>query len=135
VVAGRLSAVPVAYTAHEGALLVGTPFGWGRNLRTGIPVEVRYKGSRRMADVLVHTDEESVVEDYAVMASDNHQFARFNKIRLGDGGVPDPADLRLALVEAGHGRVGTFADHLRLLCYGFDPPAGGWAAARRSRGG
>ena len=68
----------------------------GRNLRTGVPVEVRYKGSRRTADVLVHTDEDSVVEDYAVMARDNHNFARFNKIGLGDGGVPDPADLRLA---------------------------------------
>ena len=93
---GRHYAVPVAYTAHQGALLIGTPFGWGRNLRTGVPVEVRYKGSRRTADVLVHTDEDSVVEDYAVMARDNHNFARFNKIGLGDGGVPDPADLRLA---------------------------------------
>jgi protein SCO1/2 len=36
----------------------------------------------------------------------------------------DPADLRLALVEAGRGKVGTFADHLRLLCYGFDPAKG-----------
>jgi len=35
-----------------------------------------------------------------------------------------PADLRLALVEAGRGRVGTFADHLRLLCYGYDPTRG-----------
>ena len=59
-------------------------------------MEVRYKGSRRTADVLVHTDEDSVVEDYAVMARDNHNFARFNKIGLGDGGAPDPADLRLA---------------------------------------
>src|SRR5664279_975693 len=32
---GRHYAVPVAYTRHDGALLVGTPFGWGRNLRTG----------------------------------------------------------------------------------------------------
>jgi len=93
---GRRYAVPVAYTAHQGVLLIGTPFGWGRNLRTGVPVEVRYKGSRRTADVIVHTDEKSVVEDYAVMARDNHNFARFNKIGLGDGGVPDPGDLRLA---------------------------------------
>jgi protein SCO1/2 len=33
-------------------------------------------------------------------------------------------DLRLALVEAGAGRIGTLADHLRLLCYGFDPALG-----------
>ena len=93
---GRHYAVPVAYTAHQGALLIGTPFGWGRNLRTGVPVEVRYKGSRRTADVLVHTDEDSVVEDYAVMARDNHNFAKFNKIALDQAGDPNPADLQLA---------------------------------------
>jgi protein SCO1 len=36
----------------------------------------------------------------------------------------DGNDLRLALVDAGEGRIGTFADHLRLLCYGFDPAQG-----------
>ncbi|WP_298954213.1 electron transporter [uncultured Methylobacterium sp.] len=33
-------------------------------------------------------------------------------------------DLRLALVEAGEGRVGSLADRLVLLCYGFDPKQG-----------
>lgn len=33
-------------------------------------------------------------------------------------------DLRLALVDAGRGRVGSLGDHLRLLCYGFDPVRG-----------
>lgn len=36
----------------------------------------------------------------------------------------DGNDLRLALVDAGEGRIGSFADHLRLLCYGFDPVQG-----------
>jgi protein SCO1/2 len=36
----------------------------------------------------------------------------------------DGNDLRLALVEAGEGRVGGFIDHVRLLCYGFDPAQG-----------
>jgi protein SCO1/2 len=35
-------------------------------------------------------------------------------------------DLRLALVEAGQGRIGSFADHVRLLCYGFDPSIGAY---------
>ncbi|MEH3147009.1 MAG: electron transporter [Methylobacterium frigidaeris] len=35
-----------------------------------------------------------------------------------------PKDLRLALVEAGEGRVGSLADRLVLLCYGFDPQQG-----------
>src|SRR3954451_21531280 len=44
---GRHYAVPVAYTQADGALLIGTPFGWGRNLRTGVPVDIRLKGRRR----------------------------------------------------------------------------------------
>src|SRR5262249_51203274 len=35
-------------------------------------------------------------------------------------------DLRLALVEAGHGRVGTLGDQVRLLCSGFDPAHGAY---------
>jgi len=37
-------------------------------------------------------------------------------------------DLRLVLVEAGKGSIGTFADQVRLLCYGFDPAAGVYTA-------
>jgi deazaflavin-dependent oxidoreductase (nitroreductase family) len=93
---GKRYTVPVAYTLHEGTVLIGTPFGWGRNLRTGVPVEVRFKGRRRLADVRVLTDEDAVVKDYAVMARDNRNFAQFNKIGFDQHGNPDPADLHLA---------------------------------------
>ena len=93
---GRRYTVPVAYTLHEGAVLIGTPFGWGRNLRTGVPVEVRFKGRRRTADVRVRTDEDAVVRDYAVLARDNRSFAGFNKIGFDEHGNPDPGDLHLA---------------------------------------
>jgi protein SCO1 len=36
----------------------------------------------------------------------------------------DGPDLRLALIEAGEGRIGSLGDRLRLLCYGFDPLRG-----------
>lgn len=36
----------------------------------------------------------------------------------------DGSDLRLALVDAGHGAVGTLTDQIRLLCYGYDPVRG-----------
>ena len=93
---GRRYTLPVAYTRHEGDLLIGTPFGWGRNLRTGEPVTIRLKGRRRLADVLVLADEQEVVDAYAVMARDNHAFAKFNNIGLDPAGNPVPADLRLA---------------------------------------
>jgi protein SCO1/2 len=41
----------------------------------------------------------------------------------------NPRDLRLALVEAGAGHIGTFADRLTLLCYGFDAAHGVYAPA------
>jgi deazaflavin-dependent oxidoreductase (nitroreductase family) len=93
---GKRYTVPVAYTRHDGVLLVGTPFRWARNLRTGEPVQVRYLGRRRTADVRVHTDEEAVMADYAVIARDNRNFARFNRIGFDPQGNPDPADLRRA---------------------------------------
>src|SRR5262249_25689333 len=93
---GRRFAVPVAYTPYGDSLLIGTPFAWGRNLRTGTPVEIRLKGKRRRADVQAFRDEPSVVEHYARMARHNRAFANFNKIGLDADGNPDPTDLHLA---------------------------------------
>lgn len=93
---GRRFVIPVAYLPDGESLLIGTPFGWVRNLRSGAPVSVRYKGRKRVADVTVFTDESDVVSAYAQMAHGNHQFAKFNKIGLDAAGNPDPADLRLA---------------------------------------
>jgi deazaflavin-dependent oxidoreductase (nitroreductase family) len=93
---GRHYTIPVAYTRRDGVLVIGTPFGWVRNLRTGEPVEIRLLGKRRPAGVQVLSDEAGVVEHYAMMARDNHQFAKFNKIALDDAGNASPADLRLA---------------------------------------
>ncbi len=93
---GKLYRVPVAYMRQEGELLVGTPFPWGRNLRTGEPVKILLAGRRVSADVTVLTDEADVVAAYGLMARDNGQFASFNKITLDAAGNPDPEDLRLA---------------------------------------
>ena len=93
---GRRYSVPVAYTRHEGDLLIGTPFGWGRNLRTGEPVDVRLQGKLRQADVQAFTDEPGVVENYTIIARDNRNFAKFNKITFDHDGNPDAADLHLA---------------------------------------
>jgi protein SCO1/2 len=41
----------------------------------------------------------------------------------------DGADLRLALIDASAGRIGTFGDRVRLLCYGFDPAKGIYTAS------
>ena len=93
---GRRFTIPVAYTRDEGDLLIGTPFGWGRNLRTGEPVEIRLKGRRRTADVRVYTSEADVTGAYATMCRNNKAFANFNKIGFDASGNPNPDDLHLA---------------------------------------
>lgn len=93
---GQRYTIPVAYTLHEGGLLIGTPFTWGRNLRTGEPVEIRLKGRLRRADVTVYSGEAEVAGAYEIMCRDNRQFAKFNKIVLDAAGNPNPEDLHLA---------------------------------------
>jgi hypothetical protein len=93
---GKHYQVPVAYTRRDGEILVGTPFAWGRNLRTGEPVTILLKGKRTTADVAVLSAELDVVLAYEIMARDNRQFAAFNKISLDGHGDPDPEDLHLA---------------------------------------
>ena len=90
---GKQFTIPVAYTKQGKDLLIGTPFGWGRNLRTGEPVTIRLKGRVRQADVRVLSDETEVVDAYGTMARDNKTFANFNKIRLDASSNPNPDDL------------------------------------------
>ncbi len=93
---GRVYPVPVAYLRHGSELLIGTSFGWGRNLRTGEPVAIRLRGKLRSATVRVSTTEPEVVSVYAHMARVNPTFAKLNTIRIGAGGEPDLRDLHLA---------------------------------------
>jgi hypothetical protein len=90
---GRRYIIPVAYTRQGRELLIGTPFAWGRNLRTGELVPIRLKGRRRQADVTVLADEPGVTAAYAVMCRDNRNFARFNQIGFDGDGNPRPEDL------------------------------------------
>jgi deazaflavin-dependent oxidoreductase (nitroreductase family) len=88
--------LPVAYTRDGDALVIGTPFGWARNLSTGTPVTIRLKGRQREADVQVITDEAGVVDAFRLMAMDNRNFASFNKIGFDSQGRPNADDLHLA---------------------------------------
>lgn len=90
---GKQYTVPVAYTKEGTDLLIGTPFAWGRNLRTGEQLTIRLKGRRRQADVLVLSDEAGVVAAYETMTRDNKTFANFNKVRIDAEGNPNPDDL------------------------------------------
>ena len=94
---GRRYTVPVAYTRHEGDLLIGTPFGWGRNLRTGEPVTIRLKGRRRLADVRVLRRRggrsSTRTPSWRATTTPSPSSTRSASTPAGN---PDPADLRLA---------------------------------------
>ncbi|MGE3173304.1 MAG: SCO family protein [Planctomycetota bacterium] len=47
--------------------------------------------------------------------------------RVLTGTTFDPSDVRLAIVEASEGKIGTFWDEFRLNCLTFDPRTGGYA--------
>jgi hypothetical protein len=94
---GRTYVIPVAYTRHEGKLLVGTRvWPWVKNLRPGHPVEVRVKGRRELADWELFTDERSVVDLYGVVARENHANAKFAGIGFDPDGSPKQDDLQRA---------------------------------------
>lgn len=94
---GKTYVIPVAYTRHDGHLLVGTRvWPWVKNLRRGEPVTVRVKGRQRLADWELFTDEQSVMELYGVIARDNHTNAKFAGIGFLPDGSPNPADLHQA---------------------------------------
>jgi hypothetical protein len=90
----RCYAVPVAYLVQGEHLLIGTSFGWGKNLRINEPLEIRLMGKRRWTEVRTYTTEPEVIAAYAHMARVNLTFANFNNIRVGEGGEPDRHDLR-----------------------------------------
>lgn len=93
---GRRFEVPVAYTRQDSDLLVGTPFAWGRNLRTGDQLNIVLMGAARQASVVAYTDHDGVIEAYGAMCRDNKAFANFNKVSIDKQGNPDPDDLEAA---------------------------------------
>ncbi|MFE3258461.1 nitroreductase family deazaflavin-dependent oxidoreductase [Nocardia sp. NPDC059091] len=90
---GRHYDVPVAYTRHDGDILVGTAkHPWVSNIRKGVPIEVSFGGPRHTADAEVVTDAESVVRLSEVIARDNEQWAKFNGMGVDAAGNPNLAD-------------------------------------------
>lgn len=91
---GKVYDIPVAYTRHDGELLIGTALRpWVKNLRGNVPVKVSMGGPPKemLADVL--DDEKSVMELFEVVARDNKQNAKFNGIGFDADGSPHKADI------------------------------------------
>lgn len=98
---GRRFSVPVAYVRDGDDLVIGTPFRWSRNLRTGDTVDIRLRGRRVPARVTAYTSREDVAHHYALLCRHNKQFARLNGIGYDAGGEPSQADLHAAWSAGG----------------------------------
>jgi deazaflavin-dependent oxidoreductase (nitroreductase family) len=91
---GKRYDIPVAYTRHEGALLIGTALRpWVKNIRKDVPIQVSMGGKPRTATAQVFSDIESLMRLYDVIARDNRQNARFNGIGFDASGSPNKADI------------------------------------------
>ncbi|MEV6772150.1 nitroreductase/quinone reductase family protein [Nocardia sp. NPDC051030] len=91
---GKVYDVPVAYTRHDGELLIGTSLRpWVKNIRKDVPVQVSLGGPKRTADGEVFTDSESVMRLFEIVARDNHANAKFNGIGFDAAGNPNKADI------------------------------------------
>jgi hypothetical protein len=96
---GREYVNPVGYASYEGDLLIGTAAGWRRNLRTGEPARITFRGKEIQADWQVITDPEPLAELYRVILEQNPIHGKFAKISLDPDGSVNRAELKAALAR------------------------------------
>ena len=102
-----MARVPAA--DRNGWRFVGGNEASARALAEAVGFRYRYERDR---DAFAHP------AGFVVLSPDGLVSRYFFGVRF------EPADLRLALAEAGQGRTGRISDRLLLLCYHFDPATG-----------
>lgn len=108
-----------------GRLGDGTPLTAATTMLTGKPDAI----AAETAAAGYHYSYDAQHDQYAHPAAAYVLTAqgRIARVLSGVGLAGD--DLRLALVDAGRGKVGGVADQIHLLCYGFDPAKGIYTAS------
>ncbi|WP_434157813.1 SCO family protein [Stutzerimonas stutzeri] len=83
--------------------------------------------SRRVSDALgFHYRWDAGIQEYAHASAIATLSPSGKLVQWLYGLGYQPTDLRLALTDAGQGRVGSFSDQLLLLCYHYNPRTGGY---------
>lgn len=85
---GARYAVPLAYTDHEGQILLVSPGSWVRNLRGGATLEVQHHGRRFTATAEVAEDPDRAWEIAVALLPPNPVLRRFQQIELDETGLP-----------------------------------------------
>ena len=112
-----LDAARAMRTAHVGA---ASPVGGAAIFLSGREAEITAATQAVGLHYAYDTEHDQFAHPAAVYVADagGHISRVLSALGL-DGG-----DLRLAIVDAGHGSVGTLADRIHLLCYGYDSVRG-----------
>jgi protein SCO1/2 len=96
------------------------PVGGGTEFLTGTDTDIHTATATLGLHYAYDAEHDQYAHPAAAYVLDKDGRARRLLSPLGlDGG-----DLRLALVDAGNGGIGNFADRIHLLCYGYDPVRG-----------
>lgn len=96
---GKVYSNPVGYVESDGFLLIGTAAGWRRNLRSGEPVSITWRGRDTTADCEVIRAEEQIAEPYRIIIKGNPAHSRHSGINLDSDGNVNPDELRRALAK------------------------------------
>ena len=92
---GREYVVPVNYVRTGKTLwVISLPERtWWRNLRGGVPVEMRLQGQDARGTAVVIEDQTAVAVSLAEMLQQAPQYARYLEISMNGNGQPDQAAL------------------------------------------
>jgi deazaflavin-dependent oxidoreductase (nitroreductase family) len=94
---GKHYTTPISYVQQGHTLLLGVGGPWWKNLRGGVPVQVRLRGKTYAGRAEAWTDEASMTRVYRIILAHNPTQARFMGITNTSDGQPDSRDIQRAL--------------------------------------
>jgi hypothetical protein len=93
---GKQYTTPISYVQQGRTLLLGVGGPWWKNLRRGVPVQVRLRGKTYAGCAEAWTDEASMSRVYRTILAQNPTQARFMGIRATADGQPASHDIQQA---------------------------------------
>ncbi len=94
---GKVYTTPISYIQQGRTLLLGVGGPWWKNLRGGVPVQVRLRGKTLTGRAEARTDEASMTRVYQTILAVNPTQARFMEINATANGEPDSQDVQRML--------------------------------------
>jgi deazaflavin-dependent oxidoreductase (nitroreductase family) len=94
---GKVYTTPISYVQQDRTLLLGVGGPWWKNLRGGVPVQVRLRGKTLTGRAEAWTDEASMTRVYQTILAVNPTQARFMGITATANGEPESHDVQRVL--------------------------------------